>query len=63
MDYIILILEILAILGILFLAMLKKNYFPKYLEEKAKNAATKEDITTITAQIEDVQYEYKVQFD
>lgn len=63
MDYIILILEVLAFLGILFLAMLKKNYFPKYLEEKAKNAASKEDIQIITAQIEDVTHKYKVQFD
>lgn len=63
MDYLILILEILALLGILFLAMLKKNYFPKYLEEKAKNVAMQEDIQKITSQIEDVKQEYKIQFD
>ena len=58
MDIIILIFQILAIAGIIFLAMFKKNYFPKYLEEKAKNAATKEDIEEITSIIENIKYEY-----
>lgn len=44
MDIAITILQILALIGISFLAMFKKNYFPKYLEEKAKNTATKKDI-------------------
>lgn len=45
-------------MGIIFLAMFKKNYFPKYLEEKAKNTATKEDIGKITLIIENIKYEY-----
>lgn len=41
MEVFILVLQIIAIIGITFLAMFKKNYFPKYLEEKGKNLATK----------------------
>jgi hypothetical protein len=63
MDIAITILQILTLIGISFLAMFKKNYFPKYLEEKAKNTATKEDIETITSQIEKVKQSYKIDFD
>ena len=63
MDIAIIILQILAFIGISFLAMFKKNYFPKYLEEKAKNNATKEDIEKITSQVERVKQEYKIEFD
>ncbi|MDD3343855.1 MAG: hypothetical protein PHR87_09800 [Sulfurospirillaceae bacterium] len=63
MDIVIIILQVLAFIGISFLAMFKKNYFPKYLEEKAKNTATKEDIEKITSQVESVKQEYKIEFD
>ena len=63
MDTVIIILQVLAFIGITFLAMFKKNYFPKYLEEKAKNTATKEDIEKITSQVESVKQEYKIEFD
>lgn len=63
MDIAITILQILALIGIGFLAMFKKNYFPKYLEEKAKNTATKEDIKNITSQVESVKQSYKIEFD
>ncbi|MGD9555194.1 MAG: hypothetical protein AB7D96_10220 [Arcobacteraceae bacterium] len=63
MDIAITILQILALIGISFLAMFKKNYFPKYLEEKAKNTATKEDIEKITSQVEGVKQSYKIEFD
>ena len=63
MDVAIIILQILAFVGISFLAMFKKNYFPKYLEEKAKNTATKEDIEKITSQVESVKQEYKIEFE
>ncbi|MDD2382670.1 MAG: hypothetical protein PHN18_00620 [Sulfurospirillaceae bacterium] len=55
MEILITILQILALIGISFLAMFKKNYFPKYLEEKAKNTATKEDISQITEKIESIK--------
>ena len=63
MDIAITILQILALIGIGFLAMFKKNYFPKYLEEKAKNTATKEDIEKITSQVESVKQSYKIEFE
>jgi len=63
MDIAITVLQILALVGIGFLAMFKKNYFPKYLEEKAKNTATKEDIEKITSQVESVKQSYKIEFD
>ena len=47
-EWIQVILEFLAMIGIIFLIMFKKNYFPKYLEEKGKNLATKEDVADIT---------------
>lgn len=58
MDIVITILQIIALFGIGFLAMFKKNYFPKYLEEKAKNLATKEDIEEITDKVESVKTDY-----
>lgn len=58
MDIIITILQIIALFGIGFLAMFKKNYFPKYLQEKAKNLATKEDVEEITDKVESVKTDY-----
>ena len=55
MEILITILQILSLIGIYFLAMFRKNYFPKYLEEKAKNTATKEDISQITEKIESIK--------
>ena len=59
MDIIITVLQIIAVLGIGFLAIFKKNYFPKYLEEKAKNLATKEDVEEITDKVESVKTDYE----
>ena len=63
MDIAMTVLQILALIGIGFLAMFKKNYFPKYLEEKAKNTATREDIEKITSQVEAVKQSYKIEFE
>lgn len=63
MDIVITILQSLAVIGIGFLALFKKNYFPKYLEEKAKNAATTEDIEKITSKVESVKQSYQIEFD
>jgi len=43
-----------------FFFLLCKNYFPKYVEEKAKNLAKKEDIEEITEKIEGVKHEYEI---
>lgn len=58
LDFFILISQVLLMIGLFFLGIFLKNYFPKYLEEKAKNIATKEDITDITHQIESVKINY-----
>ena len=58
MDEILSILNILTLLGVVVVALIGKNYFPKYVSEKAKNLATKEDIKEITDQIESVKSSY-----
>jgi hypothetical protein len=40
------------------LYFLFKRYFGTYMDEKAKNIATKEDIVEITRKVEDVKHEY-----
>jgi hypothetical protein len=40
------------------LSIIGKNYFSKYVSEKAKNLASKEDIADITDQIESVKSSY-----
>jgi len=57
MDTIILILQIVFILGLALASWFLKSYFPKYLEEKGKNLATKEDIEEITRKVESVKAE------
>tara|TARA_A100001391_G_scaffold196839_1_gene176067 strand:- start:6269 stop:6907 length:639 start_codon:yes stop_codon:yes gene_type:complete len=54
----IIILNVLILAGMLVLALMAKNYFPKYVSEKAKNLATKEDIAGITDKIEGVKSSY-----
>lgn len=49
--------ELIAIIGIAIAGMFWKSYFPKYMEEKAKNLASKEDIAEITREVEDVKAE------
>lgn len=63
MEIIITILQIFILIGISFLAMFKKNYFPKYLEEKAKNTATKEDVSQITDKIESIKRSYTIEIE
>jgi len=52
------ILNLLVLLGLGVAVLFGKNYFPKYLGEKAKNLATKEDITEITNKIEAIKSDY-----
>ncbi len=64
MDYILVIIGIispiiLSILGKLFI----QSYIPSYINEKAKNLATKEDIGRITKEIEEVKNIYKIYYD
>ena len=49
----------LTALFIFLLGLFLKHYFPFYMEEKAKNLATKEDIEEITRKTEEVQKEFR----
>ncbi|EMK6930648.1 hypothetical protein [Vibrio vulnificus] len=44
--------------ALMFVALITKFYIPAYLKEKAKNLATKEDISEITEAIEKVRSQY-----
>lgn len=55
MEIAILILQIVLMLGLVLVSLFSKSYFPKYLEEKGKNTATKEDIEEITLKVEKVK--------
>lgn len=48
---------------IVILGWFIKHYFPSYMEEKAKNLATKEDIAEITRKTEEVQTEFREGFE
>ncbi len=58
MEWLILVLEVIILVGLGALALLAKRYLPSYIEEKGKNLATKEDIREITDKIESVKIEY-----
>lgn len=45
------------------LGLFLKNFLPKYMEEKRKNLATKEDVQEITRKTEEVQNEFKENFE
>jgi hypothetical protein len=53
----------IGLLPIFILIYIFKKMFPKYLEEKAKNLATKEDISNITEKIEAVKFEHNKRLD
>lgn len=55
--------QLFAIICVGLIVMFWKNYIPKYLEEKGKNLATKEDIAEITLKVESVKLEHNKQFD
>lgn len=57
------ILAISAIGAPFLLGLFIKNYLPSYMEEKAKNLATKEDIADITREIEEVKHLYQKRSD
>lgn len=48
---------------LLLFALFLKRYIPSYVEEKAKNLATKEDIEEITRKTEEVQKEFREGFE
>jgi hypothetical protein len=58
LDVVIVILNLLVLAGMAALTLFGKSYLPKYVSEKAKNLATKEDIADITDRIEGVRSGY-----
>lgn len=60
LDYI---LVILAIIAPFLVGLLVRHYLSSYVEEKAKNLATKEDIADITREIEEVKHLYQKRYD
>ena len=48
---------------IFLLGLFIKHYLPSYMDEKGKNLATKEDIQEITRKTEEVQKEFKENFE
>lgn len=57
------ILNVIIIIGCFFATLIIKNYLPSYIDEKGKNLATKEDIKEITLKTEEVQKEFKENFE
>lgn len=60
MEYVQIIVDVILAFA---LGLFVKNYFPSYMEEKGKNLATKEDIEEITRKTEEVQKEFKEDFE
>jgi len=54
---------IINVLFVFLLGLFIKNYLPSYMEEKGKNLATKEDIQEITRKTEQVQKEFREDFE
>lgn len=63
MDIVILILNILVLLSIAIIGLLWKKTLSKYLSEKGKNIATKEDIGEITNKVEEVKSTYLIELE
>lgn len=53
----------LQIFGTIVLGLFLKNYLPSYIGEKGKNLATKEDIAEITRKSEEVQDEFRREYE
>jgi len=53
----------LQIFGTIVLGLFLKNYLPNYIGEKGKNLATKEDIAEITRKSEEVQDEFRREYE
>lgn len=60
MEWVYLAINIVLIVGA---ALLFKHFFPAYMDEKGKNLATKEDVQEITRKTEEVQAEFKQNFE
>jgi hypothetical protein len=58
MQAVILVLQILILIAVAIAMLLARRYIPKYVDKKAENLATKEDIAEITAKTEQARLPY-----
>lgn len=63
MDWLIAILNVIILIALYFVRQVVKKSLPTYMEEKAKNLATKQDIEEITRKTEEVQKEFREDFE
>ena len=63
MEIVNLILNIAVIVLIFLVGLFTKNYLPSYMDKKGENLATKEDNEEITRKTEEVQREFKEEFE
>ena len=63
MENIAFILSILANIGLLIVVVFGKTYFSSYINEKAKNSATKEDVELITTKVEAIKSNYQIEIE
>ncbi|MGL1040386.1 hypothetical protein ACSTDR_21585 [Vibrio vulnificus] len=63
MEDLVSILNIAVVVSIFIGGFLVRNYAPKYLSEKAKNLATKEDIEQITDQVESIKRQHAIELE
>lgn len=63
MEIVQLVLDIIILISIFAFAILTKVFIPSYFRKKGENIATKEDIAEITKKTEEVQKEFKQQFE
>ena len=57
------VLQIITVICFFSLFLVIKFYFPSYMNKKGENLATKEDIAEITKRTEEVQKDFKEQFE
>lgn len=63
MEIITLILQIVILISLGLCVLFFRNYLPSYMNKKGENLATKEDVAEITKKTEEVQKEFKEQFE
>lgn len=63
MENVLITLNFLVLIGLFVIGIFSKVYFPKYLENKAKNLATKEDVGEITTIVESIKKENAIELE
>ncbi|EIO3980388.1 hypothetical protein LQK36_004291 [Vibrio vulnificus] len=63
METLVLIFNFVVLVALVVFSLLMKTFLPKYLAEKAKNLATKEDIEQITDQVETIKRQHATELE